>query len=141
MSDNTINTPKELSYIFTNATITNPTLPPSSHPDTPELPRVKTWEEVEATRVEEVREETRPAIETERRHLRPSTHMYPQKFKALAIQAIILSELEKTIGTTNHSRVYHLSYMDTQQYINAILNPITGNMMDYRHLIVDPATG
>ena len=51
-----------------------------------------------------------------------------------------MSELTKTIGKPNHGRVYHLSDRSTQQYINAILNPVTGNMMEYRHLIADPAT-
>ena len=27
-----------------------------------------------------------------------------------------------------------------KKYINAILNPVTGNMMEYRHLIEDPET-
>ena len=51
-----------------------------------------------------------------------------------------MSELKKTIEKPNHGRVYNLSDRDTQQYINAILNPVTGNMMEYRHLIADPAT-
>ena len=51
-----------------------------------------------------------------------------------------MSELTKIIGKTNHGRVYNLSDRATQQYINAILNSVTGNMMEYRHLIVDPAT-
>ena len=50
-SDNTITALKELSDIITNETITNPTLPSSSHPDTTKLPRVKTREAGEATRV------------------------------------------------------------------------------------------
>ena len=54
LSDNTITALKELSNIFTNATIADPTLPLSSHPDTPKLPRVKTREAGEATMVEEV---------------------------------------------------------------------------------------
>ena len=41
LSDNTTPTLKKLSYIFTNATISNPSLPLSSHPDTSKLPRVK----------------------------------------------------------------------------------------------------
>ena len=71
----------------------------------------------------------RPAIKTEIWHRRPSTHRYPTRYKALEIQAIIMSELTKTIEKPNHGRVYHLSDRATQQYINAILNPITGNMM------------
>ena len=54
LSDNTITTLKELSDIFNNTTIKNPTLPSSSHPDTPEIPRVETNEAGEATSVEEV---------------------------------------------------------------------------------------
>ena len=55
LSDNTITALKDLSYIFTNATTSNPELPSSSHLDTPKLPRVKTREAGEAKRVEEVR--------------------------------------------------------------------------------------
>ena len=54
LSDNTITLLKEISDIFTNATITNPALTSSSHPNNTELPRVKTREAVEDTRVEEV---------------------------------------------------------------------------------------
>ena len=140
MSDNKITAPKELSDIFTNAKIANPSLPASSLPDTPKLPRVDTCEEGEATRVEELREEISPAIKTERWHRRPSTHRYPTRYKSLAIQAIIMSELTKTIEKPNHGKVYNLSDRATQQYINTILNPVTGNMMEYRHLISDPAT-
>ena len=61
---NTITALKELSDIFTSVTIANTTLPSSSQPDTPKLPRVKTSEAGEATRVEEVRKEIRPAIKT-----------------------------------------------------------------------------
>ena len=64
LSDNTIIALKELSEIFTNATIADSALPSSSHPNTPKLPRVKTREAGEDTRVEEVREEIRPAIKT-----------------------------------------------------------------------------
>ena len=56
LSDNIITALKELSDIFTNATIANPTLPSSSHPNTPKLPRVKTRKAGEPTRVEEVQE-------------------------------------------------------------------------------------
>ena len=140
LSDNTITSLKELSDIFNSTTISNPTLPSSSHPDTPKLPKVKNREAGEATRVEEVREEIRPANKTEMWHQRPSTHRYPTRYKAVAIQAIIISELTKTIGKPNHGRVYHLSDRATQQCINAILNPVTGNMMEYRHLIAEPAT-
>ena len=66
LSDNTIKALKDLSDIFTNATIANPTLPSSSHPDTPKLPRVKTCKAGEVTRVEELQEEISPAIKTER---------------------------------------------------------------------------
>ena len=52
----------------------------------------------------------------------------------------MVSELSRTIGKPNHGRVYHLSDRATQQYINAILNPITGNMLGYRHLIAYPST-
>ena len=51
-----------------------------------------------------------------------------------------MSELTKTIEKINHGRVYNLSDRSTQQYINTILNPVTGNMMEYGHLIADPAT-
>ena len=51
-----------------------------------------------------------------------------------------MSELKKIIERPNHGRVYHLSYRATQQYINAILNPVIGNMVEYRHLIADPST-
>ena len=51
-----------------------------------------------------------------------------------------MGELIKTIEKPNHGRVYNLSDRATQQYINSILNPVTGNMMEYRHLISDPAT-
>ena len=54
LSYNTITALKELSDIFTNANIAYPTLPSSSHPDTPKLPRVKTRDAGEATSVEEV---------------------------------------------------------------------------------------
>ena len=57
LSDNTIIALKELSDIFTSATIANPTLPLSYHPDTPKLPRVKNRKAEKATRVEEVRED------------------------------------------------------------------------------------
>ena len=53
-SDNTITELNELSDIFTNANIANPTIPSSSHLDTPKIPSVKTCEAGEATRVEEV---------------------------------------------------------------------------------------
>ena len=49
-------------------------------------------------------------------------------------------ELTKKKGKTNHGRVYHLSDSATQQYINAIRNSVTVNMMEYRHLIADLAT-
>ena len=52
----------------------------------------------------------------------------------------MVNEMTKIIVKPNHGRVYHLSYRATQQYINAILNPFTGNMMEYRHLISDPET-
>ena len=55
LSYNTITSLKELSEIFTNATISESALPSSSHPDTPKLSRMKTPEAGEATRVEEVR--------------------------------------------------------------------------------------
>ena len=67
-------------------------------------------------------------------------HRCPTQFKVLAIQAIIVSELTKTIVKLNHVWVYHLSDRAIQQYINAIFNPVTGNMMEYRHLIAYPAT-
>ena len=51
-----------------------------------------------------------------------------------------MRELTKTIEKPNHGRVHHLSDKATQQYINAILNPVTGNEIEYRHLIVDPET-
>ena len=51
-----------------------------------------------------------------------------------------MSELTKTIGKPNHGRVYHLSDKATQQYIKAILNPVTRNVIEYRHLIENPAT-
>ena len=95
LSDNTITELKELSDIFTNKTIDNPALPSSSHPNTPKLPIVKTSKAGEATRVEEVREEIRPAIKTERWHRRLSTHRYPTRYKKLAIQSIIMSEPKK----------------------------------------------
>ena len=85
-----------------------------------------------------MREEIRPAIKTERWHIIPSTHKYPTRYKALLIQAIIMSEITKRIEK-NHGRVYNLSDRATQQNINAILNPVTGNMMWYRNSIVDPA--
>ena len=62
------------------------------------------------------------------------------RYKALEIQDIIISELTKTIEKPNHVKVYNLSDRATKQYTNAILNPFTGNMMEYRHLIADPAT-
>ena len=51
-----------------------------------------------------------------------------------------MSELKKRIEISNHGRVYNISDRATQQYINAILNPVTDNMMKYRHLIADPNT-
>ena len=51
-----------------------------------------------------------------------------------------MSELKKTTGKPNHGQIYHLSDRDTQQYINAILNPVNGNIMEYRHIIADPET-
>ena len=51
-----------------------------------------------------------------------------------------MGELTKTVEKPNHGRFYHLSYRASQQYINAIFNPVTGNIMEYRHLILDPAT-
>ena len=140
LSDNTITKLKELSDIFTNATIANPALPASSHPDTTKLPRVKTRKAGEDTRVEELQEEISPTIKTEICHRIPNTHRYPTRYKALAIQAIIMSELTKTIEKPNHDRVYYLSYRASQQYINAILNTVTVNMMEYRHLNEDLAT-
>ena len=62
------------------------------------------------------------------------------RYKVLEIKAIIMIELTKTIGKHNHGRVYHLSDKATQQYINAILNPDTGNIMEYIYLIADPST-
>ena len=64
-------------------------------------------------------------------------HRYPTQFKALEIKTIIVSELTKTIGKANHVRVYHLSDRDTQQYINAILDPV---LIEYIYLISDLAT-
>ena len=49
-----------------------------------------------------------------------------------------MSELKKR--KPNHGRVYYLSDRATQKYINDILNPVTGNMMEYRQFIADPAT-
>ena len=140
MSDNTVTSLKELSDIFTNATIANPTLTSSYHPDTYKLPRVKTLDSGEDTRVEEVQEEISTSIKIERWHQQPSTHRYPIRYKAVAIQAIIISELVKAIVKPNHVWVDHLSNRATQQYINAIIKPVTGNMMEYRHLIADPDT-
>ena len=54
LSDNTINALKKISDIFTNAAITKPTLPASSHPETPELPWVKTRDAGGYTRVEKL---------------------------------------------------------------------------------------
>ena len=51
-----------------------------------------------------------------------------------------MSQMTKTIEKPNHGRVYNLSDRATQQYINAILNPVTRNMIEYIHLISDPAT-
>ena len=48
--------------------------------------------------------------------------------------------MTKTIEKQNHGRVYKISYRATQQYVNGILNPVTRNMMEYRHLIADPET-
>ena len=87
-----------------------------------------------------MQEEIRPTIKTERWHRQPSMHRYPTQFKALTIQAIMVSELGITIGKPNHGRVYHLSDRATQQYTNAILNPTTRNMVEYRHLIAEPTT-
>ena len=87
-----------------------------------------------------MREEMRPTIKTEIWNRRPNTNRYPTRYKALAIQAIIMSELTKTIEKPNHGRVYQLSDRATQQYINAILNPVTRKMMEYRQLIVHPST-
>ena len=64
LSDDTIKSLKELSDIFTNENIANPTIPSSSHPDNPKLPRLKTRVAGEATRVEEVQEEMRTTIKT-----------------------------------------------------------------------------
>ena len=104
MSDNNITSLKELSDIFTNATIANPTLPSSSRPDTPKLPMVKIRETGEATREEEVQEKIRPAIKIERWHIRPSIHIYPTRYKTLAIQSIIMNEPTKK-RKPNHGRV------------------------------------
>ena len=82
-----------------------------------------------------MQEEIRPAIKEEIWHRRPSTHRYPIKYNSLAIQAIIMSELTKTIEKPNHGRVYKISDRATQQYINAILNPVTVNIIEYIHLI------
>ena len=49
-----------------------------------------------------------------------------------------MSEHKKSTGKPNHGRVYHLSDMATQKNIKSILNPVTRNMMEYRHLIADP---
>ena len=56
------------------------------------------------------------------------------------MQAIILSEVVNTIEILNHNRLYLLSDTATDEYINDILNPITGSMMEYRHLNADPST-
>ena len=101
---------------------------------------MKTCDAGEAARVEEVQEEIRPVIKTERCHIRPSTHKYSMRYKALSIQAIIMSELTKKTEKPNHGGVLHLSERDTQQNINNIINAVTGNMMEYRNLISDPAT-
>ena len=125
LSDNTITEIKELSEIFTNATIANSAIPLSSHPNTPRITRVKNREAGEYTRMEEVREEISPTIKTEIWHRRQITHKYPTRYKVLALQAITMSELKKTIEKPNHVRVYNLLDRATQQYINAILNPVT----------------
>ena len=52
----------------------------------------------------------------------------------------MVSSLAKMIVKPNHGRVYHLSDRARQQYINTIINPITRDMMEYRHLIADLAT-
>ena len=109
LSDNTITALKQLSDIFNNATIADSSIPSSSHPDTPRLPRVKTSEAGEATRVEEVREGISPAIKSEIWLRRPSTHRYPTRYKALKIKAIIMCELKKTIEKPNHDRTYKIS--------------------------------
>ena len=51
-----------------------------------------------------------------------------------------MSELVNTIEIPNHNRVYPLSETSNNKYINAILNLITGIMMEYRNLIADPIT-
>ena len=66
---------------------------------------MKNREAGEATRVEEVQGEIRPAIKTERWHRRPSTNRYPTRYKALAIKALIMSELKKTTEKPNHGKV------------------------------------
>ena len=69
-----------------------------------------------------------------------STHRYPIQLKSLAEQEIIVSELVNTIEIPNHNRVYPLSETSNNKYIHAILNLITGIMMEYRNLIADPIT-
>ena len=58
----------------------------------------------------------------------------------LAVQAIFVSELVNTIEIPNHNRVYPLSYTATNEYINAILNPITESILEYRKIFADPST-
>ena len=54
---------------------------------------------------------------------RTPTHRYPTRFKQIAIQASIEKEIK--IG---------------KAYVNAVLDPETGNMREYRHLINNQKT-
>ena len=90
-------------------------LPKSANSRTTKLPRVRepqprveSCKTVGATRVEEVQEEIRPPIQTERWKLQLSTHIYPTLLKVLSVKSIIVSEIVNTMDIPNHNRVYPL---------------------------------
>ena len=84
-----------------------------------ELPRVDRQVTREVSNIEETK------IEKDRMEWtnRAPTHLYPTRFKQIAVQAFLEKELKRV-----------------RAYVNAVLDTETGNMGEYRNLINNPKT-
>ena len=71
---------------------------------------------------------------------RPTTHRYPTRhsLKEAVLHAAIKHKIKhlKTLRQPEHLRPAHIP--THVQFAGAVLNPDTGSMMEYRHLIKDP---
>ena len=79
-----------------------------------ELPRV----DIQLTKQVKNTEETEIQRDRMKWTNRAPTHQYPTQFKQISIQALIEMEMKRG-----------------QAYVNAVIDPQTGNLREYRHLI------